>query len=188
MKQSTKFCRCIKTVRKEKGEKSAIGICVHSILQRKGRTLKKFRCGKKERLTTQKWKRKGGDREASWPVIKETAEQLYEGDPGRLDSLPRLLEKVDIPTGYVNKTNWLISFNAIKRYAMDHPQEQNALKSLSLVVKKHPGDPYMVGFIQDSIQILRARTDPELRAVLNAITSVAGTSVLDTQRQMSQAV
>jgi hypothetical protein len=186
MKQATKFCRCIKTVRKEKGEKSAIGICVHSILQRKGRTLKKFRCGKKERLITQKWKRKGGVREVSWAMIKEIAENMYEGDPGQLDSLPTLLEKVDIPTGDVNKTNWLYAFGAIKRYALDHPQEQNALKALSLVVKKHPGDPYMVGFIQDSIQILRARTDPEIRAVLNAITSVAGTSVVDTRRQMSQ--
>lgn len=60
MKRSTKFCRCIKTVRKRVGEKGAIGICVHSILQRKGRTLKKFNCGKKPRLVTQKLKKKGG--------------------------------------------------------------------------------------------------------------------------------
>ena len=59
----TKFCRCIKTVRKtiqprtgSTAEKAAIGICVKSVLQSRGRTLKKFKCGKKARLVTQKRK------------------------------------------------------------------------------------------------------------------------------------
>ena len=45
------FCRCIKKVSKtvkarpgQKKEGAAIAICVKSVLQTKGRTLKKFRC------------------------------------------------------------------------------------------------------------------------------------------------
>lgn len=59
----TKFCRCIKTVRRtirpregSTSEKAAIGVCVKSVLQTKGRTLKRFRCGNKPRLVTQKRK------------------------------------------------------------------------------------------------------------------------------------
>jgi len=59
------FCRCIKKVRKtvkarpgQKKESAAIGICVKSVLQTKGRTLKKFRCDQtkttKRFLQTQK--------------------------------------------------------------------------------------------------------------------------------------
>lgn len=51
------FCRCIKKVRKTvrlrpgqaktaaAKEAAAIGICVRSVLQTRGKTLKKFRCG-----------------------------------------------------------------------------------------------------------------------------------------------
>jgi hypothetical protein len=64
MKQATRFCRCIKAVRKTvklrsgvRGaaakEKAAIAICVKSILQSKGRTLKKFSCRKGQQLITQ---------------------------------------------------------------------------------------------------------------------------------------
>lgn len=60
------FCRCIKKVRKtvklrnnrnksrKAKEKAAIGICVTSVLQTRGKTLKRFRCGKKPYLLTQK--------------------------------------------------------------------------------------------------------------------------------------
>ena len=64
------FCRCIKKVRKTvklrpsqknrsaKGkEKAAIAICVTSVLQTKGKTLKRFQCRPKPRLVTQKPKR-----------------------------------------------------------------------------------------------------------------------------------
>ena len=56
---SKKFCRCIKQVssyiRPIKGTKdsAAIAICVKSVLQSRGRTLKKFKCGKKGYLKTQ---------------------------------------------------------------------------------------------------------------------------------------
>jgi hypothetical protein len=61
MRQSTKFCRCIKAVRKtikarpgSTKESGAIAVCNVSILGRRGRTLKKFRCGRKPYLKTQK--------------------------------------------------------------------------------------------------------------------------------------
>jgi hypothetical protein len=65
-KLAADFCRCIKKVRKTiklrpgvknsaaAREAAAIGVCVKSVLQTKGKTLKRFRCGKKMSLTTQK--------------------------------------------------------------------------------------------------------------------------------------
>ena len=65
MKQSLRFCKCIKSVKNtlklRKGqrgdaarEKAAIAICVKSVLQTKGRTLKKFSCRKGAKIITQK--------------------------------------------------------------------------------------------------------------------------------------
>lgn len=64
MKQADRFCRCIKSVKKtlklrggrgkEARERAAIAICVKSVLQSKGRTLKKFSCRKGPKLITQK--------------------------------------------------------------------------------------------------------------------------------------
>jgi hypothetical protein len=56
------FCHCIKKVRKtvrlrnkqSTKEQAAIGICVKSVLQSRGKTLKKFSCKKKPYLLTQK--------------------------------------------------------------------------------------------------------------------------------------
>ena len=63
------LCHCIKKVRntvklrtvkqakrttKKEKEKAAIAICVKSVLQTKGKTLKRFKCGKKPYLLTQK--------------------------------------------------------------------------------------------------------------------------------------
>jgi len=55
LNQTQRFCKCIKKVRKTiKNEKGPIAICVASVLQKKGRTLKRFSCGKKGRVITQK--------------------------------------------------------------------------------------------------------------------------------------
>jgi hypothetical protein len=66
---ANELCRCIKKVRKTvkvrpgqnktlKGrEKAAIGICVKSVIQTRGKTLKRFKCGKKPYLLTQKSKK-----------------------------------------------------------------------------------------------------------------------------------
>lgn len=75
--QSKKFCSCIKKVRKTfkkprgskefsfsktktsqalssaKSESAAIAVCVKSVLQTKGRTLRRFTCGKKPKVLTQ---------------------------------------------------------------------------------------------------------------------------------------
>ena len=59
----TKLCHCITAVKKtvmprgkQTKESAAIGICVASVLQRRGRTLKKFSCKKKKLSTTKKSK------------------------------------------------------------------------------------------------------------------------------------
>lgn len=60
-KTAKKLCTCIKSVRKTikarpgiSKEKGAIAICVKSVVQTKRSTLKKFKCGKKPRLITQR--------------------------------------------------------------------------------------------------------------------------------------
>jgi hypothetical protein len=66
-KLASKFCRCIKRVRKtvrlrdrrktkRAKESAAIGICTKAVLQRKGRTLKRFKCSPKPFLQTQEKK------------------------------------------------------------------------------------------------------------------------------------
>ena len=51
---SQKFCKCVKSVRRKMGERAAIGVCTRSVLHTRGLTLKKFTCGKRGRLTTQR--------------------------------------------------------------------------------------------------------------------------------------
>ena len=62
---ATSLCHCIKKVRKtvkvrngrtnkKAKEKAAIGICVKSVLQTKGKTLRRFTCKKIPYLLTQK--------------------------------------------------------------------------------------------------------------------------------------
>ena len=59
--QGERFCRCIKKVRRSvkrpvgSAESAAIGICVRSVLQRRGRTLRKFTCrGRRPKVLTQR--------------------------------------------------------------------------------------------------------------------------------------
>jgi hypothetical protein len=60
-KNSNTFCRCIKKVSKTikpikgKKESAAIAICVKSVLQTKGKTLRKFKC-RNHKLYTRKMK------------------------------------------------------------------------------------------------------------------------------------
>ncbi len=65
MKQAANFCKCIKAVKKTLKlrpglgrEQAAIAICVKTMLQRKGRTLKRFNCKKGAHLTTQSLRRR----------------------------------------------------------------------------------------------------------------------------------
>jgi hypothetical protein len=63
-KQLNRFCRCIKGVRgtvklrpgQRNRESAAIGICVKSVLQTRGKTLRSFSC-KNGKLKTQKLRR-----------------------------------------------------------------------------------------------------------------------------------
>ena len=59
--QAKRFCKCIKAVRKtvkaRRGstkESAAIAICTKSMLQSRGRTLKRFSCKKAVKLITQR--------------------------------------------------------------------------------------------------------------------------------------
>jgi hypothetical protein len=67
---SKRFCKCIKKVRKtirlrpsqsrrgnDAKEQAAIAVCVKSVLQTKGKTLRRFKCGRKPRIQTQKLKK-----------------------------------------------------------------------------------------------------------------------------------
>ena len=58
------FCSCVKKVTKSlkkrgrgQKERNAIGICVKTVLQTRGKTLKKFSCRKKVKLVTQSIKK-----------------------------------------------------------------------------------------------------------------------------------
>ncbi|NBV77674.1 hypothetical protein EBR66_05940 [bacterium] len=60
---ATKFCGCVKKVRRTvrvrrngNRESAAIGICTGSVLQTRGKTLRKFSCKKGAKLQTQTWK------------------------------------------------------------------------------------------------------------------------------------
>jgi hypothetical protein len=86
MKQAGRFCDCIKqvrqTVKTRKGsprgpagkEQAAIAICVKSVLQTRGRTLKKFRCrvpkGAKGAKGTRSAKGAKGTRSAKDPKLE----------------------------------------------------------------------------------------------------------------------
>ena len=54
LNQTDRFCKCIKKVRKTfKNEKGPIAVCVKSVLWKRNRTLKRFKCGKHGRVVTQ---------------------------------------------------------------------------------------------------------------------------------------
>lgn len=91
-KLAADFCRCIKKVRKtiklRRGvkktsaakEAAAIGVCVKAVLQTKGKTLKRFRCGKKMTLKTQKPLKGGGMGEpAPYTSTDPTASRIQPG-------------------------------------------------------------------------------------------------------------
>jgi hypothetical protein len=87
------FCRCIKKVRKtiklrsgvkktarlqaDAKESAAIGVCVKAVLQTRGKTLKRFRCGKKAMLKTQKPLRGGAG--APYESTDPTASRIQPG-------------------------------------------------------------------------------------------------------------
>ncbi len=90
-KLAADFCRCIKKVRKTikvrpgikntsaAREAAAIGVCVKSVLQTKGKTLKRFKCGKKMSLVTQKPLRGGFFEFAPYSSSDPTASRIQPG-------------------------------------------------------------------------------------------------------------
>jgi hypothetical protein len=90
-KLAADFCRCIKKVRKtiklrpgvkntsSAREAAAIGVCVKSVLQTRGKTLKRFRCGKKMSVTTQKPLKGGAFQGAPFESSDPTASKIQPG-------------------------------------------------------------------------------------------------------------
>jgi hypothetical protein len=81
---SSKFSRCVKSVKKtvkaRNKESAAIAICTKSVLQKRGRTMKRY---SRKRLVTQK-KFRGGATVDPWKKYAERADTL---DLGELDRL-----------------------------------------------------------------------------------------------------
>jgi hypothetical protein len=90
-KLASDFCRCIKKVRKTiklrpgvkntaaAKEAAAIGVCVQSVLQTKGKTLKKFNCGKRMMLKTQKPLKGGAMLLSPYESTDPTASKIQPG-------------------------------------------------------------------------------------------------------------
>ena len=90
-KLASDFCRCIKKVSKtiklrpgvkktaSAKEAAAIGVCVKSVLQTRGKTLKRFRCGKKMSLKTQKALKGGSLMGAPYQSSDPTASKIQPG-------------------------------------------------------------------------------------------------------------
>ena len=90
-KLASDFCRCIKKVSKSiklrpgvkntaaAREAAAIGVCVKSVLQTKGKTLKQFRCGKRMTLKTQKPLKGGNLMGAPYQSSDPTASRIEPG-------------------------------------------------------------------------------------------------------------
>ena len=171
MKRSTKFCRCIKTVRKQVGEKGAIGICVHSMLQSKGRTLKKFNCGKNPRLVTQKLKKKGGS-VPTWAYASTIAEELQVSQSEEeinqlLDRLHGTVKSLYLPKTLRDKRRWLFISTVFLGVYTGGESELNLAKEL---VKKRPSGIEFVEFIETAIERLRTNTNnPEYNRLADAL-------------------
>jgi hypothetical protein len=103
------FCRCIKKVRRSvtprpgsNKESAAIGICVKSVLQTRGRTLRKFSCkgtrkrGRKGKPFLQTKKLVGGGRLTIFKSLASMKEQdrlqKYRGQTPRINILPTIDE------------------------------------------------------------------------------------------------
>lgn len=90
-KLASDFCRCIKKVKKtiklrpgvkktaSAKEAAATGVCVKAVLQTRGKTLKRFRCGKKMSLTTQKPLKGGFLQGAPYQSSDPTASKIQPG-------------------------------------------------------------------------------------------------------------
>lgn len=66
LNQTQKFCKCIKKVRRTfRNEKGPIAVCVKSVLWKKNRTLKRFKCGRHGRVITQPMKNRVATRRST---------------------------------------------------------------------------------------------------------------------------
>ena len=127
------FCRCIKKVRRSvtprpgsNKESAAIGICVKSVLQTRGRTLRKFSCkgtrrkGRKGKPFLQTKKLVGGGRLTIFKDLASIKEkdrlQKYRGQTRRIHILPTIDES-DTPLSPQRKSQ-LIAQNALAQQGL----------------------------------------------------------------------
>lgn len=137
-----KFCRCIKkvgkTLKARKGstpEQGAIAVCVKSVLQTRGRTMKKFRCGKKGYLKTQKMRRGGVHGVFGWASINGMLGEMTAAiarAPGKKDvyvreAHTRLTTHGDVPA-VDDKTRK--SYEDALKKAAPYPELHDLLKSM----------------------------------------------------------
>lgn len=130
--QVDRFCRCVKKVRKtlkarpgSTAESGAIAVCTKSVLQTKGRTLRKVRCRDKV-LETQPMKGGGDDQKggmfrwmgADTPVFNNQAVAEWNGFPVMLNPNP---EQFD---------GWITKYNPVVRMVSEGDGELGVHKIL----------------------------------------------------------
>lgn len=180
MKTSKKFCRCVKTVRKRLGEKGAIGVCVKTMLQRKGRTLKKFNCGKKSRLVTQKLKKKGGAGELTWPMIKELADRIEEEESQEerrvlLERIIEAIREIDPPEDTIlGRESWFDTFTDLIVEAKDNPTEEIKRAIRTIIKRRRPGDERLDLLIVNKKNRFLANPSPEQNSIGKVIEEALG--------------
>ena len=133
------FCRCIKKVRRSvtprpgsNKESAAIGICVKSVLQTRGRTLRKFSCrgtrrrGRKGKPFLQTKKLVGGGR---LPIFKDLASRMekekYRDRTHRINILPTIDES-DTPLSPQRKSQLIAQNVLAKRRLWPRPMPHSS--------------------------------------------------------------
>ena len=143
---SNTFCRCIKSVRKtikaRKGstkEQGAIAVCVKSVLQTRGRTLKKFKCGPKQRLVTQK--KRGGAGVFGWASVNGTLGEMAtaigkrpEKKEDYVQEAIRRIRSADVPPVSPDKEHY---YQQALEKASPYPELKEMLETM------HEGSPWV---------------------------------------------
>lgn len=142
-----KFCGCIKSVRKtikarpgkaslsRRAEQGAIAVCVKSVLQTRGRTMKKFKCGRKGYLKTQKMHRGGEHGVFGWASVAALVADMsraIERQPHKKDDFVReaykqLTTHGDIPA-VTDATR--ANYERAVAAAAPYPELQDLIKSM----------------------------------------------------------
>ena len=141
-----KFCKCIKSVRKtlkaregSTKEQGAIAVCVKSMLHSKKLTIKKFKCGPKQRLVTQK--KRGGAGVFGWASVNGTLGEMAtaigkrpEKKEDYVQEAIRRIRSADVPPVSPDKEHYYQQ--ALER-ASPYPELKEMLETM------HEGSPWV---------------------------------------------